>query len=88
MQHLAIADSLCFDFQKLGQTPYLTSLFLIKEGKSLQLLDIEDFDTPYVGNRGYGSYHTGYTLECSRMGSSIAILLHCRHSVRKVINNY
>ncbi len=74
MQHLAIADSLCFDFQKLGQTPYLTSLFLIKDGKSLQLLDIEDFDTPYVGNRGYGSYHTGYTLECSRMGSSIAIL--------------
>ena len=73
MQHLAIADSLCFDFQKLGQTPYLTSLFLIKEGNSLQLLDIEDFDTPYVGNRGYGSYHTGYTLECSRMGSSIAI---------------
>lgn len=73
MQHLAIADSLCFDFQKLGQTPYLTSLFLIKEGKSLQLLDIDDFDTPYVGNRGYGSYHTGYTLECSRMGSSIAI---------------
>ncbi|MFJ5789434.1 pyridoxal phosphate-dependent decarboxylase family protein [Lysinibacillus sp. NPDC097162] len=73
MQHLAIADSLCFDFQKLGQTPYLTSLFLIKDGKSLQLLDIDDFDTPYVGNRGYGSYHTGYTLECSRMGSSIAI---------------
>lgn len=73
MQHLAIADSLCFDFQKLGQTPYLTSLFLIKEGKHLQLLDIDDFDTPYVGNRGYGSYHTGYTLECSRMGSSIAI---------------
>ncbi|WP_107926108.1 pyridoxal phosphate-dependent decarboxylase family protein [Lysinibacillus parviboronicapiens] len=73
MQHLAIADSLCFDFQKLGQTPYLTSLFLIKEGKNLRLLDIDDFDTPYVGNRGYGSYHTGYTLECSRMGSSIAI---------------
>lgn len=73
MQYLPIADSLCFDFQKLGQTPYLTSLFLIKEGKHLQLLDIEDFDTPYVGNRGYGSYHTGYTLECSRMGSSIAI---------------
>lgn len=73
MQHLAIADSLCFDFQKLGQTPYLTSLFLLKEGKHLELLDIEDFDTPYVGNRGYGSYHTGYTLECSRMGSSIAI---------------
>ncbi|HWI48494.1 MAG TPA: aspartate aminotransferase family protein, partial [Rummeliibacillus sp.] len=66
-------DSLCFDFQKLGQTPYLTSLFLLKDGSALGLLDLEDFDTPYVGNRGYGSYHTGYTLECSRMGSSIAI---------------
>lgn len=73
MQHISLADSLCFDFQKLGQTPYLTSLFLVKEGKYLGLLDLEDFDTPYVGNRGYGSYHTGYTLECSRMGSSIAI---------------
>lgn len=73
MQHISLADSLCFDFQKLGQTPYLTSLFLVKEGKHFGLLDLEDFDTPYVGNRGYGSYHTGYTLECSRMGSSIAI---------------
>lgn len=73
MKYLYLADSLCFDFQKLGQTPYLTSLFLVKDGQSLGLLDLEDFDTPYVGNRGYGSYHTGYTLECSRMGSSIAI---------------
>lgn len=73
MQHIHLADSLCFDFQKLGQTPYLTSLFLVKDGSSLGLLDLEDFDTPYVGNRGYGSYHTGYTLEYSRMGSSIAI---------------
>lgn len=73
MKNLYLADSLCFDFQKLGQTPYLTSLFLVKDGSSLGLLDLEDFDTPYVGNRGYGTYHTGYTLECSRMGSSIAI---------------
>lgn len=73
MQYLYLADSLCFDFQKLGQTPYLTSLFLVKNGSDLGLLDLEEFETPYVGNRGYGSYHTGYTLECSRMGSSIAI---------------
>jgi len=45
----------------------------VKNGESLGLLDLEEFETPYVGNRGYGSYHTGYTLECSRMGSSIAI---------------
>ncbi|GIM47722.1 hypothetical protein DNHGIG_32710 [Collibacillus ludicampi] len=73
MQHLHLADSLCFDFQKFGQTPYLSSLFLVKNGKDLGLLDLNEFETPYVGNRGYGSYHTGYTLECSRMSSSLAI---------------
>jgi L-2,4-diaminobutyrate decarboxylase len=73
MQYIALADSLCFDFQKLGQTPYLTSLFLVKKGSDLGLLDLQEFETPYVGNRGYGSYHTSYTLECSRMASSIAI---------------
>lgn len=73
MQHLHLADTLCFDFQKLGQTPYLTSLFLVKNGKDVGLLDLHEFETPYVGNRGYGSYHTSYTLECSRMASSIAI---------------
>ncbi|QYR20253.1 aspartate aminotransferase family protein [Paenibacillus sp. sptzw28] len=73
MQHLHIADSLCFDFHKLGQTPYATSLFLVKNGQCLHLLDLKEWDTPYVGNRGYGSYHTGFTLECSRMASSIAM---------------
>lgn len=73
MQHLHLADSLCFDFQKLGQTPYLTSLFLVKNGRDFRLLNLEEFDTPYVGNRGYGTYHTDYTLECSRMASSIII---------------
>ncbi|MGX9133337.1 pyridoxal phosphate-dependent decarboxylase family protein [Rummeliibacillus sp. JY-2-4R] len=92
MQYLHIADSLCFDFQKLGQTPYLTSLFLVKDGSALGLLDLEDFDTPYVGNRGYGSYHTGYTLECSRMGSSIAIyaalMAFGKTGYQKILANY
>nr|WP_040718869.1 pyridoxal-dependent decarboxylase [Paenibacillus daejeonensis] len=73
MKHLPYADSLCFDFQKLGQTPYLTSLFLVRDAADLQLLDLEPDETPYVGHRGYGQYHTGYTLECSRMASSISI---------------
>lgn len=92
MQYLSLADSLCFDFQKLGQTPYLTSLFLVKDGSALGLLDLEDFDTPYVGNRGYGSYHTGYTLECSRMGSSIAIyaalVAFGKTGYQKILANY
>ncbi|BFT71241.1 pyridoxal phosphate-dependent decarboxylase family protein [Paenibacillus sp. P36] len=73
MKHLHLADSLCFDFQKLGQTPYLTSLFLVKEAADLMLMDLHPDETPYVGHRGYGQYHTGYTLECSRMASSISI---------------
>lgn len=92
MQYLYLADSLCFDFQKLGQTPYLTSLFLVKNGGDFSLLDLEEFETPYVGNRGYGSYHTGYTLECSRMGSSIAIyaalLAFGVEGYQKILANY
>jgi len=73
MQYMSLADTLCFDFQKLGQTPYSTSLFLVKNAADLQLVDLAEEETPYVGHRGYGDYHTGYTLECSRMASSISI---------------
>lgn len=73
-QHLSLADTMCFDFQKLGQTPYTSSLFLVKNAADLKRLDLEEQETPYVGHRGYGEYHTGYTLECSRMGSSISML--------------
>ncbi|MBU8656235.1 pyridoxal phosphate-dependent decarboxylase family protein [Bacillus pumilus] len=73
-QHLSLADTICFDFQKLGQTPYTSSLFLVKNAADLKRLDLEEQETPYVGHRGYGEYHTGYTLECSRMGSSISML--------------
>ncbi|UTR16363.1 pyridoxal-dependent decarboxylase [Salipaludibacillus sp. LMS25] len=74
MKHLHLADSLCFDFQKLGQTPYATSLFLVKNKEDLSLIDLDAAESPYVGDRGYGDYHTSYTLECSRMASSIAIM--------------
>ncbi|MFC1285408.1 pyridoxal phosphate-dependent decarboxylase family protein [Bacillus paralicheniformis] len=73
MRHLHAADSLCFDFQKLGQTPYVTSLFLVKDRNDLKRIDLDPDETPYVGHRGYGDYHTGYTLECSRMASSISM---------------
>ncbi|WP_090870275.1 pyridoxal phosphate-dependent decarboxylase family protein [Oceanobacillus limi] len=72
-RNIRIADSMVFDFHKLGQTPYITSLFLIKDKEYLQYVDLDVSETPYVGNRGYGSYHTSYTLECSRMGSAMAI---------------
>ncbi|WLR44374.1 pyridoxal-dependent decarboxylase [Bacillus carboniphilus] len=69
-----LADSMVFDFHKLGQTPYISSLFLVKNKSDLVNVDLDSSETPYIGNRGYGSYHTSYTLECSRMGSSITIL--------------
>ncbi|MBU8787904.1 pyridoxal-dependent decarboxylase [Bacillus sp. FSL M8-0052] len=72
-RNLSLADSLVFDFHKLGQTPYATSLFLVKDRTALRAVDLDPDETPYVGNRGFGSYHTSYTLECSRMGSSIPI---------------
>ncbi|PAD35757.1 pyridoxal phosphate-dependent decarboxylase family protein [Terribacillus saccharophilus] len=72
-KNIKLADSMVFDFHKLGQTPYITSLFLIKNKEYLKNVDLDAVETPYVGNRGYGSYHTGYTLECSRMGSALAI---------------
>lgn len=72
-RYINLADSMVFDFHKLGQTPYITSLFLMKDKENLKYVDLDASETPYVGNRGYGSYHTSYTLECSRMGSAIAI---------------
>ncbi|MGE7920037.1 pyridoxal phosphate-dependent decarboxylase family protein [Viridibacillus sp. NPDC093762] len=72
-KHIKLADSMVFDFHKLGQTPYITSLFLIKNREYLKYVDLDAAETPYVGNRSYGSYHTGYTLECSRMGSALTI---------------
>ena len=71
--NLHLADSMVFDFHKLGSTPYTSSLFLIKDRNLLKYVDLDATETPYVGNRGYGSYHTSYTLECSRMGSAIGI---------------
>ncbi|WP_432363813.1 pyridoxal phosphate-dependent decarboxylase family protein [Sporosarcina sp. UB5] len=70
---MTLADSMVFDFHKLGSTPYTSSLFLVKDSENLKYVDLDASETPYVGNRGYGSYHTSYTLECSRMGSAIGI---------------
>ncbi|WP_459500194.1 pyridoxal phosphate-dependent decarboxylase family protein [Bacillus sp. C1] len=75
IQHMHLADSVCFDFHKLGQTPYASSIWIIKNHTDLQIMDVEQNDTPYLGNRSYGSYHTGYTLECSRSGSAIPMYI-------------
>ncbi|HHT7068124.1 pyridoxal phosphate-dependent decarboxylase family protein [Bacillus thuringiensis] len=92
MQYMALADSVCFDFHKLGQTPYASSILIVKNHTDLQLMDIEQDDTPYLGNRSYGSYHTSYTLECSRSGSAIpmyvTLLAFGIEGYQKLLANY
>lgn len=92
MQYMALADSVCFDFHKLGQTPYASSILIVKNHTDLQLMDIEQDDTPYLGNRSYGSYHTGYTLECSRSGSAIPMYINLLafgiEGYQKILANY
>ncbi|MGE8057053.1 pyridoxal phosphate-dependent decarboxylase family protein [Bacillus mycoides] len=92
MQYMFLADSVCFDFHKLGQTPYASSILIVKNHTDLQLMDIEQDDTPYLGNRSYGSYHTGYTLECSRAGSAIPMYINLLafgiEGYQKLLANY
>ncbi|PFL65080.1 aspartate aminotransferase family protein [Bacillus cereus] len=92
MQYMSLADSVCFDFHKLGQTPYASSILIVKNHTDLQLMDIEQDDTPYLGNRSYGSYHTGYTLECSRAGSAIPMYINLLafgvEGYQKLLANY
>ncbi|HDX9690164.1 TPA: aspartate aminotransferase family protein [Bacillus thuringiensis] len=92
MQYMSLADSVCFDFHKLGQTPYASSILIVKSHTDLQLMDIDQDDTPYLGNRSYGSYHTGYTLECSRAGSAIPMYINLLafgiNGYQKLLANY
>ena len=69
-----LADSMVFDFHKLGQTPYVTSMFLVKDKTNFKYVDLNPDETPYIGNRAFGSYFTSYTLECSRAGNALPIL--------------
>ncbi|ENQ3105686.1 Glutamate or tyrosine decarboxylase [Bacillus sp. 491mf] len=92
MQYMYLADSVCFDFHKLGQTPYATSIWIVKNHNDLRIMDIEQNDTPYLGNRSYGSYHTGYTLECSRSGNAIPMYVNLLafgvEGYQKLLANY
>ncbi len=67
IQHLALADSVGIDFHKTGFTPYLSSLFLVKNSHDLELICRKESETPYLFHDGH--YHPGrYTLETTRSG--------------------
>jgi glutamate/tyrosine decarboxylase-like PLP-dependent enzyme len=64
-----LADSLGIDFHKTGYTPYISSVFLVKNREDLKLLSREPEQMPYLYQ--FGHYHPGiYTLECTRAGGS------------------
>lgn len=67
MHDLRLADSLGVDFHKTGFTPYVSSLFLVRNANDLELICRKQSETPYLFHEG--SYHPGrYTLETSRSG--------------------
>ncbi|MFN0195122.1 MAG: pyridoxal phosphate-dependent decarboxylase family protein [Planctomycetaceae bacterium] len=68
IEHLHLADSLGIDFHKTGFTPYVSSLFLIKDAHELQRIAKDPAATPYLFHAG--QYHPGkYTLETTRSGA-------------------
>jgi L-2,4-diaminobutyrate decarboxylase len=70
MQHLALADSIGIDFHKGGYTPYMSSMFLVKDGGRMSLIRRDKTAMPYLFQ--FGEYDPGvYTLECSRSGGPV-----------------
>lgn len=68
IKHIAEADSTGIDFHKTGYTPYISSLFLVKDADDLALISRGQEETPYLFQSG--EYHPGrYTLETSRSGT-------------------
>jgi len=66
------ADSAIFDFHKLGYTPYLNSLFVLKDAADTTLVDRDDVNSPYINDKQ--GHHTGFTEECSRGFPSLPAL--------------
>lgn len=70
MQHLSLADSIGIDFHKSGYTPYMSSLFLVKDAQKFSLIRRDKALMPYLFQ--FGEYDPGiYTLECSRSGGPV-----------------
>lgn len=67
IRHLGRADSIGVDFHKTGFAPYISSAFLLKDGRDFRHLTRSDEQTPYVFQSG--TRHPGrYTLETTRAG--------------------
>jgi glutamate/tyrosine decarboxylase-like PLP-dependent enzyme len=72
--HLRLADSVGIDFHKTGFTPYISSLFLVKERDDLRLLTRGAEQMPYLYH--FGEHRPGmFTLETSRSGMGVLAAL-------------
>ncbi|MFM7149484.1 MAG: pyridoxal phosphate-dependent decarboxylase family protein [Gemmataceae bacterium] len=70
IRHLHLADSIGVDFHKTGFTPYISSLFLLRNQEDFLLLGRDLKTMPYLFQ--FGDYHPGtFTLETSRGGTGI-----------------
>ena len=68
IRHLALAEALGVDFHKTGFTPYISSAFLLRDGRDFDRLTRREEQTPYLFQSGMR--HPGkYTLETSRAGN-------------------
>ncbi|MBI1346504.1 aspartate aminotransferase family protein [bacterium] len=68
IEHLGLSDSLGVDFHKTGFTPYVSTLFLVRDRRDLELISRKPEETPYLFHDGH--YHPGrYTLETTRSGA-------------------
>jgi glutamate/tyrosine decarboxylase-like PLP-dependent enzyme len=67
MQHLGLADSIGIDFHKTGFTPYVSSVFLLRDAADFQMIARAPESMPYLFQSG--DYHPGhFTLETTRSG--------------------
>ncbi|HIH77984.1 MAG TPA: hypothetical protein HA341_03540 [Halobacteria archaeon] len=82
IKYLYLADSAGIDFHKLGYAPYISSLFILKDRKDLDLISRDESLMPYLYHTGH--YHPGrYTLETSRGGGGVLSALSNLHFLGK-----
>jgi glutamate/tyrosine decarboxylase-like PLP-dependent enzyme len=74
IRHLGLADSLGIDFHKTGFSPYISSLFLLRDRADFGTIVRQRESMPYLYHSG--QYHPGmFTLETSRSGTGIMAAL-------------
>lgn len=71
---IGLADSVGIDFHKTGYTPYISSLFIVRDHADMSLIARDQSVMPYLFQ--FGNYHPGeFTLETSRSGGSVLAAL-------------